>query len=71
MSIRCRKCTPVVWHHADGWDVYPGSECQRTEAGALVPRWFDAPIVEDFPTRKAALAELAEWHPFGVCLVTT
>ena len=68
---RCRACSPVVWRHEDGWDVYPGSECQRTENGQLVPRWFDAPIVEDAATRKAALTALAEWHPCGICLVTT
>ena len=70
--IRCRTCTPVVWHHADGWDVYPGTECyQPNGTGRRVPRWFDSPIVEDAPTRVDALNQLAEWHPHGLCLVTT
>lgn len=66
--MRCRQCKPVLFRHEDGWDFYPAAECQRAESGELVPAWFDAPIVLDAKTRKDALAELAIWHPHGVCL---
>lgn len=67
-ATRCSNCQPVLFKHEDGWDIYPASECLPAPDGTLVPAWFDAPLVEDEPTRKAALAELAEWHPHGFCL---
>lgn len=63
-------CKPVFWRHEDGWDVYPREECMQLTDGSWVPRWFDQFIIEDAPTRKAAAAELKEWHVFGICLVT-
>jgi hypothetical protein len=66
--LRCRKCRPVIWKHQDGWDVYPRSECYPAPDGSMIPAWFDSALVEDAPTRKAAIEELLEWHPIGICL---
>jgi hypothetical protein len=68
-AIRCRKCSPVIYRHEDGWDIYPISECYRAPDGTWIPAWFDGSIVQDAETRKAALEELAGWHVLGFCLV--
>lgn len=65
----CRRCRPVLYRHEDGWDAYPASECYALPDGSLIPAWFDAAIVEDAPTRKAAVEELRSLHgPFGTCI---
>lgn len=63
-------CKPVLWKHDDGWDVYARRQCDRAEDGTWVPRWFDDAAVEDAPTKRAALVELANMHLLGICMVT-
>lgn len=62
-------CKPVLWKHGDGWDVYTREQCQKAEDGTLVPTWFDDAIIEDAPTKRAALTELAQMHILGICIV--
>lgn len=61
-------CEPVYWKHEDGWDIYNKSDCYLIN-GHYVPRWFDNFIVEDLPTKKAAMQEVKDRHVLGVCLV--
>lgn len=66
MKTKC--CDLVYWKHEDGWDVYNRSDC-RSVNGALVPNWFDNFVIEDAPTKAAAIAEIKSQHFFGICLV--
>jgi hypothetical protein len=68
MINTCRTCQPVAFKHADGWDIYPKSECHKVE-GEWIPAWFDCAIVEDAPTRKAAFDEWRKAHFMGICMV--
>jgi hypothetical protein len=64
-----RKCCDIIyWRHDDGWDAYRKSDCEFINRH-WVPRWFDNFIIEDYPTKASAQAEMREWHPLGVCLV--
>jgi len=69
-SFKC--CKPVYFRHEDGWDVYPKSECHQPLWAqgntTWIPRWFDEAIIEDAPTKLAAQKEMADLHPFGLCL---
>lgn len=65
--LACRKCDPVIWKHEDGWDIYPGRETYRLGT-ERIPAWFDAPLIEDAPTKTAAVAEWREMHALGFCL---
>jgi hypothetical protein len=69
-TIKCKKCQPVFHSHDMGWDVFRKSQCYvDPHSGKMIPAWYDYPIVEDFPTRAAAVIEFNEYHPWGVCLV--
>lgn len=69
MAKKYGCCNPVIWKHEDGWDVYAQEECAHVN-GAWVPQWFDNPMVEDAPTKAAALKELQDWHVLGICMWT-
>jgi hypothetical protein len=64
-----RCCDLIYWKHEDGWDVYHRSEC-RPINGAWVPNWFDNFVIEDAPTKAAAMAEIKSRHILGLCLVS-
>ena len=64
--INCRACKPVVFRHEDGVDIYRARDCEMID-GHLVP-FFVNHLVEDARNITEAKAQLAEWHPFGVCL---
>lgn len=61
-------CKPVLWKHEDGWDVYAQEDCALIGT-KWIPKWFDAPLVEDAQTKADAVREVADWHLLGVCLV--
>jgi hypothetical protein len=67
-EMKC--CDLVYWKHEDGWDVYNRSDC-RSVNGVLVPNWFDNFVIEDAPTKAAAVAEIKSQHFFGICLVNS
>lgn len=58
---RCKICRPVLFKHDDGWDIYSARDCYEV-GGELIPRWFDRPLVQDAPTKAAAIAEWKEMH---------
>lgn len=65
---KCRKCKPVFFKHEDGWDVYSEKDCYSLQDGSLHPRWYDNCIVEDAPTKRNAIEQLATLHTFGMCI---
>ena len=67
MKVNC--CDPIYWKHEDGWDVYLKSNCRKIN-GQYVPNWFDDFVIEDMPTKSAAIKQIMERHIFGLCLVS-
>jgi hypothetical protein len=75
-------CSPVYWHHSDGWDVYRRDDCDyvmaydtrwRNPALRWVPRHPGSNmLVEDAPNLSDARIALAKMHPcvggFRLCL---
>lgn len=64
-------CNIVYWKHDDGWDVFRRSDCFKNWDGSFVPTGFDCALIEDYPTKQAAIVEMKDWHKYGICLVST
>ena len=63
-----RCCDIVYWKHEDGWDAYNKCDCQWIN-GKWIPNWFDNFVIEDAPTKAAAVQQIKEMHILGLCLV--
>lgn len=63
----CRNCRPVYFKHEDGWDAYRREDCERI-GNTWIPSFFDRPLSIDQPTKAAAIREVADLHPAGLCL---
>jgi hypothetical protein len=60
-------CKPVLNKHEDGWDAHRLADCQTLRDGLIVPAFFDNLLVEDAPTKKAAILALNKSHLWGMC----